>query len=112
MGAGCARDGGRVERDDWLGGSDRTGCAEKIEGMAGCTRAECIPELRVEVVLCAERVFEASMLGQLIRGKYRVTRLLDEGGMSKIYLARQAEPAREVVVKVLKESLHAQSKTV
>jgi serine/threonine-protein kinase len=52
------------------------------------------------------------MLGQLILGKYRVIRQLDEGGMSKIYLARQAEPAREVVVKVLKESLRAQSKTV
>jgi serine/threonine-protein kinase len=52
------------------------------------------------------------MLGQLVLGKYRVTRLLDEGGMSKIYLARQLDPARDVVVKVLKEALAAQPKTV
>ena len=52
------------------------------------------------------------MLGQLILGKYRVNRLLDEGGMSKIYLAHQAEPARDVVVKVLKDALRAQPKTL
>ena len=40
------------------------------------------------------------MLGQVVLGKYKVYRLLDEGGMSKIYLARQAN--RDVVVKVLK----------
>jgi eukaryotic-like serine/threonine-protein kinase len=55
---------------------------------------------------------EASMLGQLILGKYRVMRPLDEGGMSKLYLARQIDPARDVVVKVLKDQLRAQSKTV
>src|SRR5262245_56559862 len=52
------------------------------------------------------------MLGQVILGKYRVLRQLDEGGMSKIYLARQLDLAREVVVKVLKEHLRAQAKAV
>jgi serine/threonine-protein kinase len=52
------------------------------------------------------------MLGQLILDKYRVTRHLDEGGMSRIYLARQVDLARDVVVKVLKEPLRAQAKTV
>ncbi len=52
------------------------------------------------------------MLGQLLLGKYRVTRQLDEGGMSKIYLARQDNPSREVVVKVLKEALRLQTKPV
>ena len=52
------------------------------------------------------------MLGRLILGKYRVTRQIDEGGMSKIYLARQTAPARDVVVKVLKEPLCSQSKAV
>src|SRR5437588_12045769 len=52
------------------------------------------------------------MLGQLILNKYRVLRPLDEGGMSKVYLARQIEPARDVVVKVLKDQLRANSKTV
>ena len=52
------------------------------------------------------------MLGELVLGRYRVIRLLDEGGMSKIYLARQADPPRDVVVKVLKEPLRAHAKVV
>jgi serine/threonine-protein kinase len=48
------------------------------------------------------------MLGELVLGKYRVTRQLDEGGMSRVYLARQEAPARDAVVKVLKEQLRAQ----
>ena len=50
------------------------------------------------------------MLGQLVLNKYRVTRLLDQGGMSKIFLARQTNPDRDVVVKVLKDNLAAQAK--
>jgi serine/threonine-protein kinase len=45
------------------------------------------------------------MVGQTLLGKYKVLRQLDEGGMSKIYLARQLQPEREVVVKVMKEGL-------
>ncbi|MFO0880437.1 MAG: serine/threonine-protein kinase [Gemmataceae bacterium] len=52
------------------------------------------------------------MLGQLLLGKYRVLRQLDEGGMSKIYLARQDNPGRDVIVKVLKEPLRVQTKAV
>jgi serine/threonine-protein kinase len=51
------------------------------------------------------------MIGQLILGRYKVTRLLDEGGMSRVYLARQTDPARDVVVKVLKDDLINQAKT-
>ncbi len=47
------------------------------------------------------------MVGHVFLGKYKATRLLDEGGMSKVYLARQTNPDREVVVKVLKETLLA-----
>jgi serine/threonine-protein kinase len=50
------------------------------------------------------------MLGEVILGKYKVNRPLDEGGMSRIYLARQQDVARDVVVKVLKEALLAQAK--
>ncbi len=50
------------------------------------------------------------MLGQVILGKYRVSRSLDEGGMSRIYLARQIDQPRDVVVKVLKESLRSQTR--
>src|SRR5437588_589171 len=42
------------------------------------------------------------MLGQVILGKYKVIRLLDEGGMSKVYLGRQMDQNRDVVIKVLK----------
>jgi serine/threonine-protein kinase len=52
------------------------------------------------------------MLGQVLLDKYRVNRPLDEGGMSKLYLARQLDQPRDVVVKVLKEPLRAQPKTV
>jgi len=52
------------------------------------------------------------MLGQLVLNKYRITRLLDEGGMSKIYLARPIEGGQEVVVKVLKEQFLGHAKTV
>ncbi len=52
------------------------------------------------------------MTGQIYLGKYKVLRQLDEGGMSKIFLARQLDADREVVVKVLKESLLIQPKTV
>ena len=51
------------------------------------------------------------MVGQVFLGKYKVLRHLDEGGMSRIYLARQTNPEREVVVKVLKEALLLQPKT-
>jgi eukaryotic-like serine/threonine-protein kinase len=50
------------------------------------------------------------MMGQMVLGKYKITRQLDEGGMSKVYLARQIAPVREVVVKVLKDHLLAQPK--
>lgn len=50
------------------------------------------------------------MLGQVLLGKYRITRQLDEGGMSNILLARQTFPDREVVVKVLKDQYRRQTK--
>jgi serine/threonine-protein kinase len=51
------------------------------------------------------------MIGQVVLGKYKVTRPLDRGGMSKIYLARQLDQSRDVVVKVLQEQHLAQPKT-
>src|SRR5262249_19121564 len=50
------------------------------------------------------------MTGHVFLKRYKVLRLLDEGGMSKVYLAVQLDPAREVVVKVLKDSLVEQPK--
>jgi serine/threonine-protein kinase len=51
------------------------------------------------------------MIGCVVLGKYRVLRLLDEGGMSKIFVARQTSPDRDVVVKVLKETHLASAKS-
>ncbi len=50
------------------------------------------------------------MLGQVLLAKYRVSRLLDRGGMCNIWLARQLEGGREVVVKVLQDSFAGQAK--
>ena len=41
------------------------------------------------------------MIGQVVLGKYKVTRSLDQGGMSKIYLARQLDLQRQVWVGAL-----------
>ncbi len=50
------------------------------------------------------------MLGRVLLGKYRVSRLLDQGGMCQIWLARQTDATREVVVKVLQEQFLSQSR--
>ena len=52
------------------------------------------------------------MLGHVLLGKYKITRLLDEGGMSKIFLAGQTVPSREVVVKVLKDAMRVNHKAL
>ena len=50
------------------------------------------------------------MAEQVFLGRYKVIRPLDEGGMSRLYLARHTLQNREVVVKVLKPELLAQPK--
>jgi tRNA A-37 threonylcarbamoyl transferase component Bud32 len=52
------------------------------------------------------------MVGQVVLGKYQVLRLLEQGGMSRIYLARQKDKPRDVVVKVLKDHLLSNTKAV
>lgn len=48
------------------------------------------------------------MIGRIFLKRFRVDRLLCEGGMGQIYIARQADQDREVVVKVLKQrAVHA-----
>jgi tRNA A-37 threonylcarbamoyl transferase component Bud32 len=51
------------------------------------------------------------MAEQVYLGRYKVTRQLDQGGMSRIYLARDAASGREVVVKVLRPEFLAASKS-
>jgi eukaryotic-like serine/threonine-protein kinase len=47
------------------------------------------------------------MEGQVFLSRYEAIRLLGEGGMGKVYLARQRDVGREVVVKVMHEHLAA-----
>src|SRR3954468_19121135 len=47
------------------------------------------------------------MIGRVFRGRYEVQRLLGEGGMGRVYLARQTDLGRQVVVKVMHEHIAA-----
>jgi eukaryotic-like serine/threonine-protein kinase len=50
------------------------------------------------------------MVGRVFLGRYEAVRLLGEGGMGKVYLARQVDLQRQVVVKVMHEHLAADPK--
>src|SRR5262245_28540959 len=50
------------------------------------------------------------MVGRVFLGRYEAVRLLGEGGMGKVYLARQIDLQRQVVVKVMHEHLAADPK--
>src|SRR6476646_176613 len=41
------------------------------------------------------------MLGRIFLGRYETIRLIGEGGMGRVYLARQTDLGRQVVVKVM-----------
>src|SRR6476646_629457 len=43
------------------------------------------------------------MLGRIFLGRYETIRLIGEGGMGRVYLARQTDLGRQVVVKVMHE---------
>lgn len=50
------------------------------------------------------------MIGRTFLKRYEVTRLLGEGGMGRVYLARQLDYNRQVVVKVMHEDRAADEK--
>src|SRR5829696_7522239 len=50
------------------------------------------------------------MIGRVFLGRYEARRLLGEGGMGKVYLARQLDLSRDVVVKVMHEHIDADPK--
>jgi eukaryotic-like serine/threonine-protein kinase len=52
------------------------------------------------------------MIGRIFMGRYEAVRLLGEGGMGRVYLARQLDLGRQVVIKVMHEHLTADSKFV
>src|SRR5260370_16230678 len=50
------------------------------------------------------------MVGRVFMGRYEVLRLLGEGGMGRVYLARQIDLGRQVVVKVMHDHIAADPK--
>src|SRR5437868_4279525 len=50
------------------------------------------------------------MVGRIFLGRYETIRLLGEGGMGRVYLARQLDLGRQVVVKVMHDHIAAESK--
>jgi serine/threonine protein kinase len=50
------------------------------------------------------------MLGRIFMGRYETLRLLGEGGMGRVYLARQLDLGRQVVVKVMHDHIAADAK--
>src|SRR5438874_4357777 len=47
------------------------------------------------------------MIGRIFMGRYEATRLLGEGAMGRVYLARQLDLGRQVVVKVMHDQVAA-----
>src|SRR5229473_7817306 len=50
------------------------------------------------------------MVGRVFLGRYETLRLLGEGGMGRVYLARQIDLGRQVVVKVMHDHIAADPK--
>jgi serine/threonine-protein kinase len=50
------------------------------------------------------------MIGRVFLGRYETTRLIGEGGMGRVYLARQLDLGRHVVVKVMHDHIAADPK--
>jgi len=50
------------------------------------------------------------MVGRVFLGRYEAIRLLGEGGMGRVYLARQVDLGRQVVVKVMHDHIAADPK--
>src|SRR5688572_13702900 len=50
------------------------------------------------------------MVGRTFLGRYEAIKLLGEGGMGRVYLAKQNDLGRQVVVKVMHEHVAADAK--
>src|SRR6266487_7033664 len=50
------------------------------------------------------------MVGRIFLSRYEAIRLLGEGGMGRVYLARQIDLGRQVVVKVMHDHIAADPK--
>ena len=47
------------------------------------------------------------MVGRIFLGRYEAVKILGEGGMGRVYLARQVDLGRNVVVKVMHDHIAA-----
>ena len=50
------------------------------------------------------------MIGRVFLGRYETKRLIGEGGMGRVYLARQTDLGRDVVIKVMHDHIASDSK--
>src|SRR5438132_9389305 len=50
------------------------------------------------------------MVGRMFLGRYETIKLLGEGGMGRVYLAKQSDLGRQVVVKVMHDHIAADPK--
>ena len=50
------------------------------------------------------------MVGRVFLGRYEPIKLLGEGGMGRVYLAKQSDLGRQVVVKVMHDHIAADPK--
>src|SRR5271165_6570878 len=55
-------------------------------------------------------VARVRMVGRLFLGRYEALKLLGEGGMGRVFLARQIDLGRQVVVKVMNDQIAADPK--
>src|SRR5713226_10467699 len=53
---------------------------------------------------------EMHMLGRIFLGRYEAIKLLGEGGMGRVYLAKQTDLGRQVVIKVMHDHIASDPK--
>src|SRR5262249_21647961 len=59
---------------------------------------------------CIGGFWISSMVGRIFLGRYEAIRVLGEGGMGRVYLARQIDLGRQVVIKVMHEHIASDQK--
>lgn len=57
-------------------------------------------------------IINDNVLGSVIKNRFEIRRLVDEGGMSRVYRAYDRKQMRSVAVKVLKEEFQSNKQIV
>jgi serine/threonine protein kinase len=94
----CGTDAGLRQRiDDLLNAHFTLASSARNADAANPTRASAEPDTRAAL---------EDQSGTLIAGRYKLSHLLGEGGMGRVYLAEQKEPiVRQVAVKLIKPGM-------